>query len=328
MYISHEFIVSPWKFYNNLVIPVYRRCNSKPIFLYFCPEILYNLNQYIVDTPSRCHRLSCGDTLFTVYNCGLENKFADLWSHNNYILYVEDGRKIWHTPHGSYDLQPGSCVFIRRGAAILEQFFDADFCFYLFFVSDEFIREVLKTKTEPLHLSEKKYEPIITIESSNAVHSYFKSLLPYFNATHLPDQSLLQLKFKELILTLADGKENQQLLDYFGHLVHAPKSVSLQSVMDDNFCFNLKMEDFAKLTYRSLSAFKRDFVQHYKTSPGKWLLEKRLKHARNLLTITGKTVSDTAFESGFESASHFSRAFSKHFGTTPSSMKKEAAILG
>jgi AraC-like DNA-binding protein len=288
---------------------------------------LYNLNQYIVDTPSRCHRLSCGDSLFTVYNCRLENKFEDLWSHNNYILYVEEGRKIWHTPHGSYDLQPGSCVFIRRGAAIVEQFFDTEFCFYLFFVSDEFISEVLKTKTEPLYLSERKYEPIIPIKSSDAVHSYFKSMLPYFNAARTPDQSLLQLKFKELILTLADNKENQQLLGYFGHLVHSPKSVTLQSVMEDNFCFNLKMEDFAKLTYRSLSAFKRDFLRHYNTSPGKWLSEKRLNHAKNLLTHGGKTVSDTAFESGFESVSHFSRAFRMHFGITPSAIKRDATIL-
>jgi len=288
---------------------------------------LYNLNQYIVDTPSRCHRLSCGDALFTVYDCRIENKLADLWSHNNYIIYVAEGRKIWHTSQGSYDLQPGSCVFIRRGASIVEQFFDTHFCFYLFFVSDKFICEVLKTKSTPLHKSEKKYEPVIPIESSEAVHSFFKSMLPYFNATDAPDQSLLQLKFTELILTLADNKANKELLCYFCYLLHAPKTVSLQAVMEDNFCFNLKMEDFARLSYRSLSAFKRDFVQLYQTSPGKWLMEKRLAHAKHLLAMTGKTVGDAAFESGFESSSHFSRAFSRHFGVSPSSIKKEANIL-
>jgi AraC family transcriptional regulator, exoenzyme S synthesis regulatory protein ExsA len=283
---------------------------------------MYNLNQFIVDTPSRCHRLSCGDTLFTVYNCRLDDKLADLWSHNNYIIYVAEGRKIWHTPHGSYDLQAGSCVFIRRGAAIVEQFLDTEFCFYLFFVSDKFICEVLKTKSTALHQSFKKYDPIIPIESSEAVHSFFKSMLPYFNAPVTPDQSLLELKFKELILTLADNKTNEALLYYFCSLLHAPQTVTLQSVMEDNFCFNLKMEDYAKLSYRSLSAFKRDFVQVYNTSPGKWLMEKRLQHAKNLITRGNQSVSNVAFESGFENISHFSRAFSKQFGTPPSAFKK------
>nr|WP_099714697.1 AraC family transcriptional regulator [uncultured Flavobacterium sp.] len=288
---------------------------------------MYNLNQYIVDTPSRCHRLSCGDSLFTVYNCRLDDKFADLWSHNNYIVYVAEGKKIWHTPHGSYDLQAGSCVFIRRGAAIVEQFLDTEFCFYLFFVSDTFICDVLKTKSTALHQSDKKYDPIIPIESSEAVHSFFKSMLPYFNAVVPPDQSLLQLKFKELILTLADNKTNEALLCYFCSLLHAPQTVALQSVMEDNFCFNLKMEDFAKLSYRSLSAFKRDFVKVYNTSPGKWLMEKRLQHAKHLLTSGVQSVSDAAFESGFESISHFSRVFSKKFGTSPSTIKRAINIL-
>ncbi|WP_462250692.1 helix-turn-helix domain-containing protein [Ferruginibacter sp.] len=289
---------------------------------------MYNLNQYIVDTPARCHRLSCGDSLFTVYNCGLNTKFADLWSHNNYIIYVAEGRKIWHTPQGAYDIGPGSCVFIRRGAAIVEQFLETEFCFYLFFVSDAFICEVLKTKSKPLFVAEKKYHPVIPIESSEAVHSFFKSMLPYFNAPVAPDQSLLHLKFQELILTLADNDTNRELLCYFCGLLHAPQSVLLQTVMEDNFCFNLKMEDYAKLSYRSLSAFKRDFEQHYNTSPGKWLMEKRLQHARHLITFVGKSVSDAAFESGFESVSHFSRAFSKQFGTSPSAIKKAGAILG
>lgn len=240
---------------------------------------------------------------------------------------MAEGRKIWHTPQGSYDLQAGSCVFIRRGAAIIEQFLETEFCFYLFFVSDAFICEVLKTRVKALHRSEKKYDPIIPIESSDAVHSFFKSMLPYFNATDAPDQSLLQLKFRELILTLADNKANVELLSYFCTLLQAPQSATLQSVMEDNFCFNLKLEDFARLSYRSLSTFKRDFLELYNTSPGKWLTEKRLHYAKHLLTKAGKTVSDAAFESGFESSSHFSRAFSKQFGSPPSSIKRTTAIL-
>lgn len=289
---------------------------------------MLNFNEHIADNKNHFHSLSYGDSLFTVYRCGIPEKFIDIWSHNNYIVYVAGGKKVWHTAHGSYSLQEGDCVFIRRGAAIVEQFFDTEFCLYIFFVSDQFICDVLKSKTKALYPSEKKAKPIIEIETNEAIHSFFKSMLPYFNAPQSPDPTLLELKFRELILTLADNRTNEELLCYFHCLMHAPKNVSLQMVMEDNFCFNLKMSDFARLNYRSLSAFKRDFEQVYNTSPGKWLMEKRLNHAKHLLVNVGKSVSDAAFESGFESIPHFSRAFSNRFGIPPSAVKKSINSLG
>lgn len=174
-------------------------------------ERLYNLNQYIVDTPSRCQRLACKDSLFALYDCRLQDKTADLWSHNNYIVYVLEGRKIWHTAHGSFDLRRGDCVFVRKGACILEQFFDAEFCFYLFFVSDEFICDVLRTKSTPLSKSPTKFNPLIPINNCERVRSFFQSMLPYFNSEQAPDQTLLELKFKELILLLADCGSNENV---------------------------------------------------------------------------------------------------------------------
>jgi AraC family transcriptional regulator, exoenzyme S synthesis regulatory protein ExsA len=250
-----------------------------------------------------------------------------MWSHNNYIVYVLEGRKIWHTAHGAYNLQQGSCVFVRKGAVSAEQFFDSAFCCYLFFVPDDFICEVLKSKSTPIHASVKKCDPIITIENSSSVVAFFQSMLPYFEAGNAHDQSLLEIKFKELIFILAEGSANKELLCYFHSLLHQPQTVTLQRAMEDNYCFNLKQEDFARLSCRSLSAFKRDFIQLYNTSPGKWLLEKRLNYAMHLLISLGKTVSEAAFESGFENASHFSRAFRLRFGNPPSSIKQQAAFL-
>ncbi len=280
---------------------------------------MIHFNQFIQDHFS--HTLNYGDSLFTVYKCGIPEKYVDIWSHTNYLVYVAEGKKTWHTAQGSYALSTGDCVFIRRGAAIVEQFFDTEFCLYLFFISDQFICDVLKTKTSSLPRSEKKFNSIIPIRSEDTLHGYFKSMLTYFQSFQKPDSTLLELKFRELILLLAENKMNTELLSYFQSLLHAPKDVTLQNIMEENYCFNLKMEDYAKLSYRSLSAFKRDFAQLYKISPGKWLLEKRLNHARHLLAHAGKSVSQAAFESGFENIAHFSRTFRKQFGITPSAAK-------
>lgn len=284
---------------------------------------MFNFHGQILANPNSFRQLSCKESLITIYNCPLENKYQDVWSHHNYLIYVMEGRKIWHTAHGSYDLRKGSCMFVRKGASIVEQFYDSAFCMVLFFLPDEFISNVLKSKATPIHKSGKKYAPLMAIDNNLSVQAFFQSMLAYFESRRDPDQSLLELKFRELVLTIADNPANSELLSYFGSLLQEPQAVSLNNIMEDNYCFNLKLEQFAQLSNRSLSSFKRDFQKQYNTTPGKWLLEKRLNHAMHLLTNAGKTVSEASYESGFENQFHFSRAFRQHFGVTPASVKQK-----
>ena len=136
----------------------------------------------------------------------------------------------------------------------------------------------------------------------------------YFKDTTVPDKALLELKFRELILSIAGNRHNVEALAYFCSLMNEPQSVSLERVMSENYCFNLKLEEYAALCHRSLSAFKRDFQKQFHSTPGKWLLEKRLQRTLFLLRHGGKTVTEAAFESGFENLSHFSRCFKARFG--------------
>ena len=280
----------------------------------------------ILKNPSFFRQLHCGEALITLYNCPIESKFEDAWSQHNYIIYVVEGRKIWHTSPGSYDLQAGSCVLVHKGACIVEQFYDTPFCLIMFFVPDDFMRHVLISKSSPIDVSYERYQPVIPIATTETVRAFFLSMMPHFETNRAPDKSLLELKFRELILTIADDPANVELLSYFTSLLQDPPSVTLQRIMDDNFCFNLKLEQFAQLSNRSLSAFKRDFQKQYNTTPGKWLMEKRLHHANYLLTHLGKTVSEASFESGFENPSHFSRSFRQFFGVTPASVKQQISI--
>jgi transcriptional regulator GlxA family with amidase domain len=93
--------------------------------------------------------------------------------------------------------------------------------------------------------------------------------------------------------------------------------------MEANFPYNLELEDFAKLCNRSLSSFMRDFKSKYRTTPGKWLLEKRLDYARKLLATTNKTLTDVIYECGFENQTHFNRVFKEKYGIPPLQFKKQ-----
>jgi AraC-like DNA-binding protein len=287
---------------------------------------VFNLYHSTFKNPATPRQLSFGESLIAEFNCPLENRLQDAWSHHNYIVYVVEGRKIWHTAHGSYDLRKGSCVFVRKGAAIVEQFLDSVFCLVFVFLPDDFIRDVLKTKSTPISSKQRKYDPVIPLGKDKTLEAFFHSMRSYFDSVKQIDQSLIELKFKELVLTIADNPANTELISYFGSLMSRPQSVSLRQVMEDNFCYNLKLGEFARLSNRSLSAFKRDFLKEFNVTPGKWLLEKRLHHARHLLGNAGKSVSEAAFESGFENPSHFSRVFHKQFGIAPAMVKLQIAV--
>lgn len=287
---------------------------------------MINFYEKVLERPEYCRQFNCGDTLITVFNCPIEarlmqQQFADIWTKYNYIFYTLEGRKVWHTSNGSHSFQKGDCVFVRKGATILEQFYDEGFCLVLFFLPDEFLCETLKTKSKPLSHPGKHFSPVIRLHTNETLNSFFTSMFAYFRDTMDPDQSLIELKFKELILMLADNPANGELLSYFCSLLQEPQSASMQRIMEDNFCYNLKTEEYAQLCNRSLSTFKRDFKNHFNSTPGKWLQEKRLQHARHLLGNLNKNVNEAAFESGFENVSHFSRCFKDRFGYSPKAAK-------
>lgn len=288
---------------------------------------MVNFQEKVLLYPQYCRQFNCGESLITIFSCPpearlMKDRLADLWYPENYIFYVLEGKKTWHTAHGAYEIGQGNCVLVRKGATILEQFFDIGFCLVLFFIPDEFICNTLKSRSAPIARPGRQYPPVMALNSTELLRSFFVSMYAYFSSTKEPDKTLLELKFRELILNIADDPLNVEALSYFCSLMNEPQAVSLERVMNDNYCFNLKLEQYATLSNRSLSAFKRDFQKQFGTTPGKWLQEKRLQHAMFLLANRDKTVSEAAFESGFENLSHFSRVFKLRFGNSPAAVKQ------
>ena len=89
--------------------------------------------------------------------------------------------------------------------------------------------------------------------------------------------------------------------------------------------FNLPLEKFGYLTGRSLTTFKRDFSKVFRLTPQRWLTQKRLELAHYMLIEKKKKPIDVCYEVGFENLSHFSYAFKKHFGYSPTDLTREQA---
>jgi AraC-like DNA-binding protein len=131
-----------------------------------------------------------------------------------------------------------------------------------------------------------------------------------------PADQLVLLKFEELLLSLFSNKKHQSLTDYFISLCQN-EAYHMSRVMDENFAYNLKLENYAQLCHMSLSAFKKAFQQYYAATPGAWLLQRKLALAHHKVLSTALPISQISFECGFEDTSHFIRVFKQKYHLTP-----------
>jgi AraC-like DNA-binding protein len=153
------------------------------------------------------------------------------------------------------------------------------------------------------------------LSPNGLLRDFFKSLLPYFDPANKLSGPLTTLKAKEALLLLMRIKPDMKnmLFDF-----RQPGKINLEEFMQRNFMFNVPIGRFAQLTGRSLAAFKRDFQQVFKQSPGKWLQLRRLQEAHYLISEKSQRSSDIYLDLGFEDLSHFSFAFKKVYGVAPS----------
>jgi AraC-like DNA-binding protein len=276
--------------------------------------------------PEIFRQLSCKELLFVNYDCPLDTNKLEAWSHYNYIIYVVTGSKALHTADRSWLLTHKMAAFVKKGACIFEKWFDENLCLMVFFIPDRYLASFAREHAGLIQkdkLPPGPNELVIPLQSNDIMQGYYDSMIPYFFCEQKPSEDLLELKFRELLLNTISHSGNSDFTSYL-HSQLLPQSDNLQAIIDANYHYNLKLEDYARLCNRSLSSFKRDFFKVYGTAPASWLLHKRIGYATQLLMTTGKSVNDICFESGFENSTHFSRVFKKQYGIAPLKYRLQA----
>lgn len=158
------------------------------------------------------------------------------------------------------------------------------------------------------------------IEKNEILKSYIDSLLIYFDNPSLFITDAIKLKLKELISLLYNMNSNG-IRELLSNLFN-PSHLEFKKVIAKQLFNNLSLEDYAMLLNMSLSTFKRKFKELYNTSPGQYILTKRLERAAQLLGSSNQRISDICYDCGFSDLSNFSKAFSKRYGFSPTEYQK------
>ncbi len=162
----------------------------------------------------------------------------------------------------------------------------------------------------------KRNKKSLTLLPANRpdIRSLFESILPYFESSAKPADELLQLKMTEGLYVLLNTDRNlyASLFDFTD-----PWKIDLLEFMNDNYMEELSMEEMASYTGRSLASFKRDFKKVSELSPLKWIINRRLEAAYDLIIQGRVNITDVCYTVGFKNLSHFSKVFKDKYGMAP-----------
>jgi AraC family transcriptional regulator, exoenzyme S synthesis regulatory protein ExsA len=265
------------------------------------------------------NKLEVNELLFAEYTCMREETKFGIWSNNNYFAFISAGKKMWRSIYHSYEVSEGDIIFIKKGANLTHQFFDDEFCAIFMFIPDDFIKDFLKRNAALLDTSQKdvsNQDAVLRVHKNELLDNYYHSIQSYLSLAEKPNEQLLVLKFEELLLSLFSSKKHLELTDYFIALCQN-KAYHLSRVMEENFAYNLKLENYAQLCHMSLSTFKKSFNQYYHTTPASWLKDKKLDLALHHILTSDLSINQISFDCGFEDTSHFIRVFKQKYQLTP-----------
>ncbi|KAB7731847.1 helix-turn-helix domain-containing protein [Rudanella paleaurantiibacter] len=271
----------------------------------------------------RIRRPDATEMTFVAYRSDVYPERNEVFFEEHAVIVVLEGEKKFSSPTQELHVHKGQILFFQRGCYSMNESIDTNYKSLVFFVNEKLLKEfvsqhlpVFQASFAPSTERPLPGEAILSLTSSPAFTTFIQSLLPYFGADTPYLNELLRLKYQELLIHLLELDTTGQLRGILLDIYQGQKT-DLDYLMNAYLLKPLSMSELARLSGRSLSAFKRDFESHFHTSPGQWMRQKRLEHAHFLLRNTAKNVSEVSMEIGYESVSHFIKAYKQQYGATP-----------
>ncbi len=272
--------------------------------------------------------LRSGGITFARFRQATEAHQKTVFIHNNCLIYVLEGHKRLHFGDETVIAELGKLLLIKSGLYVMSEFIPEGLNYQavIIYCSDDVIRKFCLKYFPESERTSVKASSYLAIPTNDLLDSFRDQYLSYFNKEFTNLEAILQIKLHELLLLLLSGQNKQDVKTWL-QAIAFEQPVEIDQIVKKHLFQQLTLEELAKLSGRSLASFKRDFQNHYQTSPKKWIHQQRLAHARMLLQTGNQNVSEVAYECGFENIPYFIRSYKKEFGVTPSHARSKSAIV-
>ncbi|MBQ6884201.1 MAG: helix-turn-helix domain-containing protein [Clostridia bacterium] len=136
----------------------------------------------------------------------------------------------------------------------------------------------------------------------------------------LRNLSLEQIKYKKQLIesTLSQvivyAAQKQENNDEFSKKINWKQ---ILNYIDSNINENINFKTLSLKYNYSYDRFRHLFTEHFGISPNSYLTNQRINHAKRLLKSSDASITDIAYDCGFNSSSQFTNIFKKYVGITP-----------
>lgn len=291
--------------------------SSKNTFL--IPEMLEQIGPTIQYDPTASWRDA--DVCFNITNY----PYPTVHTHDYYEIAVVFSGSIVHNINGeSYIMRRGDCCLIRPDDS---HFFEDEpgqpqqNCLNAnFMCRADFMENALATFGADCRSMLHAINRPLTFKASNTVVSKIEKTCLYIQSPgERPTDSNLMI-CKSVIIELLGACVLHQCTQLHDDFPEWLDTLVLSMQNPDNF--NKKIPELITGISYSYSYIQKKFRQYMGTSIVSYWSSIKLSHARELLTNSKLTILEISTRLGYETASHFNHLFKKHYGVSPSSIRK------
>lgn len=172
---------------------------------------------------------------------------------------------------------------------------------------------------------QKEKHNVQQVEVTPLLQNFKEGIKYLLDHPHLANDTLILLKLREFVQLIIRQNNSTSSLDFFTTLFN-PVEYNLKTTVENNIYSNLNTNEFALLCNMSTSTFKRKFKQVYKTPFRTYIQEQKIAKSEQLLKYSSLSITEIAFEVGFESISTFNRNFKNSLQLSPSIYREKNRI--
>jgi AraC family transcriptional regulator len=187
---------------------------------------------------------------------------------------------------------------------------------------DELADEIGAPRIRTLHC-----EPGIPVRDT-VLSQLGLALLPTFDESQEPDQLFLQHMGLALRAHFARayGRMSPQSRSTGAGELAPWRQRRAEDMLRAGLARGVSLDEVARECHMSVSQFGRTFKKTTGLTPHRWLVQRRVERAKDLLLRSMLPLAEIALDCGFSEQSHFTRTFTRMVGTSPGEWRRQRRL--
>jgi AraC-like DNA-binding protein len=261
-------------------------------------------------------------------------KFPGRYVKNYELEFYIESKGTMLIENTLYHTRPGNVIFRRPG-----QFVQGGMPYTCYAISfsmqgslpaDDFSYGALGEQSFEAYYHNPVLDSIPSVLKTGSFEKYkylFNSVFSEFiNPT--PVSGLKNKAFiLEILSSMYEDAANVFALDKNLKTPYYSSIIRSMDYIKNNYQKKLCLKELSKVAAMSPNYFHKMFSKTLGKTPNEYIMEIRLKKAKELLASTRTNIMDISSECGFEDTSYFSYVFKKHFSISPSQFRNRQSYF-